>query len=183
MAEGFDPDAFLNNKLVAPPPLEPGAPPPVPEPIVPPTASSFNPDAFLASKPQPAAPVTAGSTKEMPGILDASMQGLGSAWSGLKQTATVGSTTPPTPHEASAAAAPFELSDLTSPISRGAPKVAYRIAESAPTLAAGVAGGIGGGAAAGAGLRARRRRPLRQFARRRVRPHPRPRVVRPLSAL
>lgn len=84
--------------------------------------------------------------EEMPGILDAAMHGLGSAWSGLKQTATLGSTAPPTTHEASPAAAPFDLSDLTSPISRGAPKMAYRIAEGAPTLAAGIAGGIGGGA-------------------------------------
>ena len=147
MAEGFDPDAFLNSKPTAPPPLEPEAPPPVPEPVAPAPTSSFSPDAFLAAKPQ--APATPSSSAEMPGVLDAAMQGLGSAWSGLKQTATLGSTAPPTTHEAGPAAAPFELSDLTSPISRGAPKVAYRIAEGAPTLAAGVVGGVGGGALAG----------------------------------
>ena len=133
--QGFDPDAFLGQPKTLPQASQ--------------APQSFSPDAFLSNKPSLA---TVSSTQEappMPGILDATMHGLGAAYRGVKQTATIGSTKPQEAHDESPAAAPFEMADLTSPISRGLPKVAYRLAEGTPTLAAGVAGGIAGGAAAG----------------------------------
>lgn len=85
--------------------------------------------------------------KEMPGVLEAIEQGTVSGIHSLGQTAEAVSGGRPQLTEHSPAAAPFELSDLTSPVSRGAPKVAYRLAESVPTLVGGVVGGIAGGAA------------------------------------
>lgn len=85
----------------------------------------------------------------MPNALDAMLQGVGSGVRGVQDTLTINSTAAKAPHAESPAAAPFELSDITSPISQGLPKVAYRLGEGAPTLAAGVAGGLGGAAVAG----------------------------------
>jgi hypothetical protein len=84
----------------------------------------------------------------MPGIIEATGQGVKSAITGLGQTATSFSSVAPEPvKETSPAAAPFEWKDLVEPVGRGLPKVAYRMGSASPTLAAGVVGG-----AAGAGL-------------------------------
>lgn len=101
--------------------------------------------------PWEAAPETAVAPDEppMPGVMEAGIKGLGAAIRGVKQTATISSTAPQPEEPESPAAAPFELRDIQEPFSRGLPKVAYRMAEGAPTLAAGVAGGLAGAAAAG----------------------------------
>lgn len=89
-------------------------------------------------------------TESMPGPLDAALQGFQAAGSDISQSkqAITGEKIT-TPEETSPASKPFEWSDLTSPYAKGLPKVAYSLAKSSPTLAAGVAGGAGGTLAAG----------------------------------
>jgi len=90
----------------------------------------------------------ASPTLPMPGIMEATSQGVKSAIAGLGQTVTAFSSVAPEPiKETSPAAAPFEWKDLAEPINRGLPKVGYRMGAASPTLAAGVLGGMGGSAA------------------------------------
>jgi hypothetical protein len=88
--------------------------------------------------------------QDMPNVLEAGRQGLLSGIDQLRQTLNVRSGAQPGVEE-SPAARPFAWSDLTSPLSQGAPKVAFRLAQSSPTLAGGVGGGIAGGALGGLG--------------------------------
>jgi hypothetical protein len=85
-----------------------------------------------------------GDEPEMPGILDAAVQGARSGVFGVGQSldALQGQSVEQAP--ISPAAAPFGFEDITSPISSGLPKVAYKLTESSPTIAAGVAGAIAG---------------------------------------
>jgi hypothetical protein len=80
----------------------------------------------------------------MPGTLQAFWQGLGSGTRQVAQTIQSVSGAPTIAAQASPAAKPLGWSDLTSP-SGIAPKIAYQLAQSYPTLAAGVAGGYLGG--------------------------------------
>lgn len=108
---------------------------PAREAAVSPPRLSF--DDLPEAKPRPA--------PEMPGPLTALSQGVGAsignlyesgrAFEGRASTAAV---------DTSPAAQPLEWSDITSPYSKGLPKIAYGLGKSAPTLAAGVAGGAAG---------------------------------------
>lgn len=113
------------------------------------------------------APVTAKSTApepEMPSAGTALAQGVGAGLRHAGESIRVlRGLQPESSIAESPAAAPLEWSDIYSPVSKGLPKLAYGLGESAPTLAAGIAGGIAGsavspgagtliGGAAGAGL-------------------------------
>jgi hypothetical protein len=82
-------------------------------------------------------------TGPMPGIFEAIGQGAKSAYGDVQQSITALSSVAPQPstEEPSPAAAPFEWGDLAEPLAKGAPKVAYRVAKSSPSLATGIAGG------------------------------------------
>lgn len=98
---------------------------------------------------------------EMPSVGSALMQGVGA---GLRHAGEGIQTLRGQKVEESAApqspaAAPFEWGDITSPVSKGLPKLAYGLGESAPTLVGGLAGGaagamtpVPGGAFIGGGL-------------------------------
>jgi hypothetical protein len=86
------------------------------------------------------------ASNAMPGLLGALGQGLMSGTHQLNQTLQSYSDAPPVAEvDQSPAAQPIQLSDLTSPWSQLTPKVAFRFAQSYPTLAGGVAGGVVGG--------------------------------------
>ena len=80
----------------------------------------------------------------MPGVAQAFWQGLRAANRELGQSVQSVSGPPTITNQESPAAEPLGWSDLTSPSQIG-PKVAYQLAQSYPTLAAGVAGGYLGG--------------------------------------
>lgn len=82
-----------------------------------------------------------------PGFFDAMQQGAVSGMRSVGQTAEAMSSGRPQIADHSPAAEPFEWQDLTSPLSRGAPKVGYRLAEASPTLAGGIVGGLTGAVA------------------------------------
>ena len=82
------------------------------------------------------------ATPPMPSPLEAFYQGVGAATQQLGQTFHPGA--PSTWAQNSPAAEPLGWSDLANP-SRIAPKVAYQLAQSSPTLAGGIAGGVIGG--------------------------------------
>lgn len=139
----------------------PPAPTP-PEPAPAPQAEAA-PDWAAAS----AQPVTAKSTAvepEMPSFGTALAQGIGAGIRHAGESIRVMRGLQPESSIAeSPAAAPLEWSDIYSPVSQLAPKLAYGLGESAPTLAGGIMGGIAGGitpvpggallgGAAGAGL-------------------------------
>lgn len=127
----------------------PAAPPPTALPDAPwvakPTAEAKSdlPDAPWAEKPP---------EDHMPGTLGALGEGIKAGLSDVSQSkqAIMGEKVTPTGEE-SPAAKPYEWSDLTSPISRGLPKVAYQIGKSAPTIGAGIVGGAAGSPAGPAG--------------------------------
>ena len=104
-----------------------GSPAPVP------SASSLANGLFPGPEPSP-----------MPGVVQAFWQGLGAASRQLGQTVQSVSGTPTITNQDSPAAEPLGWSDLANP-SRVAPKVAYQLAQSYPTLAAGIVGGYAGG--------------------------------------
>jgi hypothetical protein len=86
------------------------------------------------------------ASQPMPGLLGALGQGFVSGTHQLDQTLQSYSSAPPVAVvDQSPAAQPIQLSDLSSPWSQLAPKVAFRFAQSYPTLAGGVAGGLVGG--------------------------------------
>jgi hypothetical protein len=84
-----------------------------------------------------------GATPAMPSTYDALFQGFRAANQQLMQSVQ-SATGVPTEYEASPAAEPFGWSDLAHP-SRIAPKLAYQLAQSYPTVAGGVAGAYVGG--------------------------------------
>ena len=85
-------------------------------------------------------------SRPMPGLLGALGQGFLSGTDQLHQTLQSFSAAPPVAAvDQSPAAQLIQLADLTSPWSQIAPKVAFRFAQSYPTLAGGVAGGVAGG--------------------------------------
>ena len=83
--------------------------------------------------------------RQMPGVWDATQAGVSSAIHGLGQTAETMRGGKPKLEQASPAADPLEWSDVASPVSKLAPKVAYRLAEGAPAMAGGITGAIAGG--------------------------------------
>lgn len=84
-------------------------------------------------------------TERMPGTFEALGQGFKAGLSDIGQSKqAIAGEKPEVVSETSEAAKPYEWSDLTSPIARGLPKVAYSLAKSAPTLGAGIAGGVAG---------------------------------------
>ena len=92
--------------------------------------------------------ITPAAQDEMPGVFEAAQQGVSASIAQLSQTAETLAGQQPRQDEApNAAAAPFAWSDLASPLKQGAPKLSYRLGESAPVIAGGVATGIVGGAA------------------------------------
>lgn len=96
----------------------------------------------------PAEEVKPVDNRPMPGAYDALVQGIGSGFTGVGQTAGVAAGIKPETGEKSPAATPFEWRDFTSP-SRAVSKTLYQLGHSTPALATGVAGAIGGTAAAG----------------------------------
>ena len=126
-------------------PWEEDISPEVPEPTPPPTGGHWaTPEE--EKLPPGAAPIqqVKKPEPEMPSVGSALMQGVGAGFrhagegiQTLRGQKVEESAAPPSP-----AAAPFEWSDITSPVSKGLPKLAYGLGESSPTLA----GGLGGGA-------------------------------------
>jgi hypothetical protein len=112
-------------------------PPGAPEPTQP---SSSSEGGFF---PVPAAAPAA--SKPMPDVLHALFQGLGSGSRQLAQTGQSFVGRPTIAADDSPAAEPIGWSDLKSPLDRFAPKVAYRFAQSYPTMTGGVVGGVVGG--------------------------------------
>jgi hypothetical protein len=87
---------------------------------------------------------------QMPSIGVALLQGVWHGGSDLARTGTaLGGGRPGAEGESSAAAAPLQWADLLSPGSTLAPKLAYQIGQSWPTMAGGIAGTSLGIAAAG----------------------------------
>ncbi len=84
----------------------------------------------------------------MPGPLDAAWAGLKHSLTDISQGTEVAQGQKPTPDtaETNPAAQSYNWQDLEHFYSRGLPKTMYRLAESSPTLAAGVLGGIAGSA-------------------------------------
>src|SRR5262249_14169961 len=103
---------------------------------------------------------------EMPSVGSALMEGIGAGVRHVGESVkTIRGLKPEGEEQVSPAAQPLEWSDVTSPVSKLAPKLAYGLGESAPTLAGGLAGGLAGsmvspgagtliGGAAGAGAMA-----------------------------
>jgi hypothetical protein len=112
---------------------------------------------FAPVPPQSAAPVADDlsfddliPTQPMPNVWDAVKAGVSSSIHGLGQTAETMRGGKPVAEDANPAAAPLAWSDLASPGSQLAPKIAYRLAEGAPAMAGGITGAIGGGLAGSA---------------------------------
>ena len=112
---------------------------------------------FAPVPPQSAAPVADDlsfddliPTQPMPNVWDAVKAGVSSSIHGLGQTAETMRGGKPVAEDANPAAAPLAWSDLASPGSQLAPKVAYRLAEGAPAMVGGITGAIGGGLAGSA---------------------------------
>ena len=84
-------------------------------------------------------------SQPMPSVWDATHAGITSAIHGLGQTAETMRGNKPVAEDMNPAAAPLAWSDVASPVSQLAPKIAYRLAEGAPTMAGGIAGAIAGG--------------------------------------
>lgn len=84
--------------------------------------------------------------RPMSGIMDSLVQGIGSGFKGVGQTAGSLVGMKPEVGEQSPASAPYEMRDLWEP-SRALAKTAYGLGHSAPTLATGIAGGVAGAAA------------------------------------
>lgn len=84
----------------------------------------------------------------MPSAGEALAQGLGAGWRQVIESGrAIDEGKPPTaPTQESPAAAPLGWGDITSPISRGLPKLLYGLGESSPELAGGIAGGLAGAA-------------------------------------
>lgn len=142
----------------------PGLGPPIGETNLPPAAAPIQ-------YPGLGAPVSEAGTEEkpkpqpeMPSFGTALAQGVGAGFRHAGEGIQVmRGQEPAAPQQESPAAAPFELSDIASPLAKGLPKLAYGLGESAPTLAGGITGGIAGamtplpggaliGGAAGAGV-------------------------------
>jgi hypothetical protein len=81
-----------------------------------------------------------GVADEMPGIVDAALAGAKSGIMGVAKTGEALSGATPEMEQLSPAAQPLEWNDVVSPISELGPKVAYRLAESSPTIAGGIVG-------------------------------------------
>jgi len=105
-----------------------------------PSPAPSAPSLAIGSFPGPGRP----EPTPMPGVAQAFWQGLGAANRQLGQTVQNVAGRPTITNPDSPAAEPLGWSDLASP-SQIAPKVAYQLAQSYPTLAAGVAGGYLGG--------------------------------------
>jgi hypothetical protein len=72
---------------------------------------------------------------QVPGTATAAWEGIKAGAQGVAQTGDVlRGKRPQEGFRESGAAAPFEWGDLTSPLSKGLPKTAYRIGESLPSL-------------------------------------------------
>lgn len=106
-----------------------------------------SPDPWPEEDPPPAS--QPGSPRDMPGIGDALQQGLFHGGRELMQGRAALSGRLPEAADQSPAAAPLQWSDLLSPERILAPKLAYQLGASAPTMAGGVVGAAIGSFVAG----------------------------------
>lgn len=84
---------------------------------------------------------TVGDSGPMPDIGEAALQGIKRGIGDVGQSVTLNTSRA---SEASPAAADFEWGDAAEPLAKAGPKIAYRLGQGSPTLAAGVAGGVAG---------------------------------------
>jgi hypothetical protein len=135
------------------PPVAPPSPP-----AVPPQNDSLWGPAISTAQAEPAPdpnwgpPVKPPEQPEspMPGVLEATYQGIGAGLTGLKQTGqAVSGSTPDANQPTSPAADPLAWKDVAEPWGRLAPKLGYMLGSAAPSMATGMAGAGLGTAAAG----------------------------------
>ena len=112
------------------------------------TAPAQSPTPKIEEKPKSFSFENAEPSGPMPGMFGALGEGIKKAYSDVGQTVTSFSSTAPKPEaHTSPAAAPLAWGDALEPVNKLAPKIAYRLGESAPALGLGIAGGMAGSAA------------------------------------
>lgn len=117
---------------------------------IPPPPEGFSESVQSAIPPPPEGFTEDASEQPMPGVMEAARQGLSSAITANVQTANLATGSPDAPEAPlSPAAQPFGWSDIANPLSKLAPKMAYKLAESSPTIGAGFAGAVPGEAFGG----------------------------------